>query len=62
MIYKSRAVYRIFGTNLPTEGPGLSALIRLIFEPPLKGMIAKRKTKTPIPPIQWVKLLQNMVQ
>ena len=47
------------GTSLPTDGPGLSARIRLMLEPPLSGIIASRKTKTPMPPIQWVKLRQN---
>ena len=42
---------------MPTEGPGLSALIRLMLEPPDIGIMAIRKTKTPMPPIQWVKLL-----
>ena len=45
-----------------TDGPGLSARIRLIFFPPLSGRIAIMKTSTPIPPIQWVKLLQKRIQ
>ena len=45
-----------------TDGPGLSARIRLIFLPPIKGMTAMIKTRTPIPPIQCVKLLQNSTQ
>ena len=57
-----RAVYRIFGTNFQTEGPGLSARIRLIWEPPLSGITASRNTSTPMPPIQCVKLLQNSAQ
>ncbi len=52
----------IFGTSLPTDGPGLSARIRLMLEPPLMGMIASRNTRTPMPPIQWVKLRQNREQ
>ena len=60
--YRSRAVCRTFGTSLPTEGPGLSARMRLIWEPPLSGIIARRNTRTPIPPIQCVKLRQNMLQ
>ena len=51
-----------FGTSLPTEGPGLSARIRFMLEPPLNGMTASRKTRTPMPPIQWVKLRQNSAQ
>jgi hypothetical protein len=31
----------------------------LILDPPTIGRIARRKTRTPIPPIQWVKLLQK---
>ena len=42
-----------------TEGPGLSAFIRFIVEPPIIGRIAIMKTNTPIPPIQWEKLRQN---
>ena len=61
-MYKIRAVYRSFGTNLPTDGPGLSARIRLMCDAPLSGITARRNTRTPIPPIQWVKLLQNSVQ
>ena len=44
---------------MPTEGPGLSAFIIFIFEPPPIGITASKNTKTPIPPIQWVKLLQK---
>ena len=50
------AVYLILGTSLPTDGPGLSAFIRLILEPPVRGITASRNTRTPIPPIQWVNL------
>ena len=53
---------RVLGTSLPTEGPGLSACIRYICEPPASGRIASRNTSTPIPPIQCVKLRQNSVQ
>ena len=43
----------IFGTSLPTDG------IRLMWEPPLIGIMASRKTSTPMPPIQCVKLRQS---
>lgn len=52
-------VFLIFGTSFPTDGPGLSALIRWIFCPPTNGMTASTKTNTPIPPTQCVKLRQN---
>ena len=55
------AVCLILGTNLPTEGPGLSALIRCILLPPASGVTARTNTRTPIPPIQWVKLRQNRI-
>ena len=54
-----RAVWRSLGTSLPTEGPGLSARIRLMWLPPLRGTTARTNTKTPMPPTQWVKLRQN---
>ena len=44
---------------MPTEGPGLSAFMRFILEPPDIGTTARRKTSTPIPPIQWVRDLQR---
>ena len=47
------------GTNLDTSGPGLSARIKFIWEPPFIGMNIRMKTRTPIPPIQWEKLRQN---
>lgn len=62
MPYKIRAVCLILGTSLPTEGPGLSARMRLMLEPPLKGMIASIKTKTPMPPIQLVNERHNKLQ
>ena len=62
MPYKSLAVCLILGTSLPTEGPGLSARIRFMLEPPLNGTIASMNTRTPIPPIQCVKQRQNMLQ
>ena len=62
IIYKILAVCFTFGTSLPTDGPGLSALIRLIFEPPLKGTMAMINTSTPIPPIQCEKHLHVVLQ
>ena len=50
------AVVLTLGTSFETEGPGLSAFIMCIFPPPLSGMNAMIKTRTPIPPTQWVKL------
>ncbi len=47
------------GTSLSTWGPGLSAFIRLTWEPPVRGSSESRNTRTPMPPIQWVKLRQN---
>ena len=47
------------GTSLSTCGPGLSAFIRLTWEPPVRGSRESRNTRTPMPPIQWVKLRQN---
>ena len=52
IIYNICAVCFTFGTSFPTEGPGLSALIRFILEPPPRGIIASRNTRTPIPPSQ----------
>ena len=50
------------GTILPTCGPGLSARIRCMVAPPVSGIMAKIKTKMPMPPIQCVKLRQNSEQ
>ena len=47
------------GTRRLTEGPGLSAFMRLIVEPPIRGRIDIIKTNTPMPPIQWLKLRQK---
>ncbi len=45
------------GASLPTEGPGLSALIMcMAYPPPARGRIARIKTRTPMPPTQWAKL------
>src|SRR5690554_3934139 len=57
--YNNLDVVAILGTNLPTEGPGLSALIKCMPCPPDIGTIARIKTRTPIPPIQLEKLLQK---
>ena len=32
-------------------------MICMLYPPPARGRIASRKTSTPIPPTQWVKLL-----
>ena len=44
-----------FGTSFDTEGPGLSARIICILCPPPRGRNAIIKTRTPMPPTQWVK-------
>ena len=57
--YKICAVFLSFETTLPNTGPGTSALITskwLFLE---FSMMARANTKTPIPPIRWVKLRQN---
>ena len=54
-----KAVCLTLGTIFPTDGPGLSAFISCIVCPPASGTMAIRKTRTPIPPIQWVKLRQK---
>ena len=54
-----RAVCLARGTSLPTVGPGTSARMMCIERSPLMGMTAMRKTSTPMPPIQCVKLRQN---
>ena len=53
------AVSCTFGTNLPTVGPGLSAFIRYMEYPSVRGRIAIIKTRIPMPPPQWVKQRQN---
>ena len=60
-MYKIFAVDCNLGTSFSTCGPGLSAFIRLALEPPDGACSIKIKTKTPIPPIQWVKLRQNKI-
>ena len=55
------AVSRILGTILSGDGPELSARRRLIDDAFMDGMTASMNTKTPIPPIQWEKLLQNRI-
>src|SRR5699024_3197340 len=59
ILYRRIAVFRTLGTNLDTEGPGLSARIRYMLEPFLTGISIRINTSTPMPPIQWEKLLQN---
>ena len=60
--YRIVAVFRIFGTSLPTLGPGLSARSRCMVKPlpPVEDM-ASRNTSTPMPPSQWLKLLQYRI-
>ena len=53
---------RTLGTRRLTEGPGLSARIRFIWMFPAEGKRAIKKTRTPMPPTQWVKLLQKRIQ
>ena len=59
MRYRIFAVERTRGTSLPTDGPGLSARMSCMWEPPVMGSTASRNTSTPMPPIQWVRLRQN---
>ena len=59
IMYSILAESPSLGTSLPTSGPGDSDLIRCMFCAPVMGSTASMKTKTPIPPIQWVKLLQK---
>ena len=61
MPYRILAVDCTLGTSLSTCGPGLSAFIRLTWEPPVSGSSESRNTRTPMPPIQWVKLRQNRI-
>ena len=56
MPYCTLAVLPALGTSLETTGPGLSAFISFIWEPPVKCMIADMKTRIPMPPIQCMKL------
>ena len=60
IIYSIFADSRILGTNLPGVGPGLSALKICTVEPFILGITASTKTRTPMPPIQWVKLRQKI--
>ena len=46
-------------TTLPKTGPGTSARITSKWLFLLFSMIARAKTRTPIPPIKWVKLRQK---
>ena len=55
------AVSVILGCNLSVLGPGDSALNSCIPPIPSKGKIAIAKTIIPIPPSQWVILLQNKI-
>ena len=51
----------ILGCNLSPAGPGASAVKSCIPPIPKKGKIAIARTIIPIPPIQWVVLLQNKI-
>ena len=57
--YNHFAVLFSLGTNLLVKGPGTSAFTMCIEFSLDIGSIAIAKTSIPIPPIQWVKLLQN---
>ena len=46
---------------MPGVGPGLSAFKRCIVLPLNDGIKAKINIRNPIPPTQWVKLLQNNI-
>ena len=54
------AVSPILGTILLRLGPGLSARTRCEERPVICGSSARVSTSTPMPPIQWVKLRQNI--
>ena len=63
-IYKIPAVLLILGTSFATFGPGLSARSKCIVKPsfrPLTGTTASKNTRTPMPPTQWLKLLQYSI-
>ena len=62
MPYRIRALDLTFGTRRLTEGPGLSAFMRFMRLPPVIGSRMSRKTRTPMPPIQWVKLRHIRIQ
>ena len=57
--YKICAVSLMRGMSLPTMGPGISARIMWMERPVSVGTMAMMSTRTPMPPIQWVKLRQN---
>ncbi len=59
ILYSILAVWRAFGTSFSVVGPGLSARIRCKGSAPDMGKIAITNIRTPMPPIQWVKLRQN---
>ena len=59
MAYKILAVYLAFGTSLSASGPGTSALIKCIESSSSRDVSTITKTRTPIPPIQCVRLLQK---
>ena len=61
MIYKILALVEIFELTFPAFGPGTSAFITNIELPRDFGIIAIINERIPIPPIQWVKLLQKRI-
>ncbi len=50
---------RIWGTSLSTRGPGTSARMIYMECSSARGSTAMIKTRTPIPPIHWVRLRQK---
>ena len=44
---------------MPTTGPGISARMMWMDRSDTLGRMAMTKTRTPMPPTQWVKLRQN---
>lgn len=53
------AVCLTLGVSLSATGPAISALNNCTPPKPRSGNIAMLNTIIPIPPINWVKLLQN---
>ena len=60
-MYSIRAVSLIFGVSFESRGPGASKEAIVCPEMPRAGSSATAKTNIPIPPNQWVKLLQKSV-
>ena len=61
MPYSILAVDMVLGTSLSFSGPGTSARIRYMEFFLSRVVSTMTNTSTPIPPIQWVKLLQNSI-